>query len=141
MSTFSYQTFRQAFQGILQFESREVDGAHLRSLGGAEGVGLDLLRCTHNGDRLESAALQLAYAEGDADFDPLSRKCIAIFLQLVLGDAAAAEEWMLLSLSHLKADGVSSCATAHAGFSLRLMQMKPYSQFLLIVSEDSSGEG
>lgn len=136
----SFQAFRAAFQGTLRLEDARLSGAHLRTLGGAEGVGLDLLRASPDNDLLESAALQFAYAEGDTEFDQFSLKCIGIFLSVVLESSAVADEWMLLAMRQLKAKDVSSCTTTHAGFTLRLLQMKPYAMFLLTVTDDLANE-
>lgn len=136
MTTLSLDQFRRAFKGILRLDDCGTDKLQKRCLGGAEGVGLDLVLAECDSDRLESAALQFGYVEGATQFDQFSLRCVGVFLSVVFDDTAAADRWIALALEQLKGNGVSSCTTTHAGFSLRLMQMKPYAMFLLTVTDD-----
>ena len=136
MTTLSLDQFRRAFDGILPLDDGGTEKPQKRCLGGAGGVGLDLVLAGSDSDRLESAAMQFGYVEGATQLDQFSLRCVGVFLSVVFDATAEADRWIALALEHLKANGVSSCATTHAGFSLRLMQMKPYAMFLLTVTDD-----
>jgi hypothetical protein len=141
MSTISFCEFQQAFYGLLPMQKREVRG-QLRATGGAKGVGVDLLLANFNADYVYSAALQLAFVDGKDEFDEFSLKCLRCFVTVVLGDANAAEQWMQHAFQQVEAKGVTSCTTAHEGFSLRLLQQKPYQMFLVTATdEDWAGGG
>jgi hypothetical protein len=137
MSTISYCDFQQAFYGLLPLQKREVRG-QLRALGGDKGVGIDLLLANFNADYVFSAALQLAFVDGSDEFDQFSLSCVRCFLKAVLGNAEAAEAWMGNAFRQLQASGVTSCTTTHDGFSLRLLQQKPYQMFLITATDDES---
>lgn len=137
MSTISFSEFQQAFYGVLPIEKREVCG-RLRAVGGAKGVGIDLLLASFNGDYVQSAALQLAYVDGNTEFDQFSLSCLRCFLRAVLEDVKVAETWMEAAFTQLLGPGVTSCTTTHDGFSLRLLQQKPYQMFLVTATDEES---
>ncbi len=137
MSTMSYTSFLEAFHNVLPLQKSEVRG-QLRAFGGAQGVGIDLLLANFNADYIFSAALQLAYIDGSREFDEFSLRCLRCFLTAVLGSATAANAWITASFQHLQADGVTSCATTHDGFALRLLQQKPYQMFLVTATDESA---
>lgn len=134
MSTISYTEFQYAFYGLLSLQKREVRG-QLRAMGGERGVGIDLLLGNFNSDHVYSAALQVAYIDGSDDFDQFSLSCIQCFLRTIIGEAA--EAWLNNAFQQVHADGVTSCTTAHDGFSLRLLQQKPYQMFLITATDES----
>jgi hypothetical protein len=139
MSSISFTEFQVAFYNLLTLQKREVQGT-LRALGGAKGVGIDLLLASYNADHVYSAALQVAFVDGSDEFDQFSQGCVEKFLGVILGNAAAAAAWAKSAFSQLRADGVSSCTTAHEGFSLRLLQQKPYQMFLLTATDETFQE-
>jgi len=133
-------SFREAFHGLLPLNKREA-GGRLRACGGMHGVGIDLLLAQFNADFVQCAALQLSYVDGSDEFDVFSLRCLRSFVSVILGDPAAAEAWLTATFQHLKAAGVTSCTTAHDGFSLSLLQQKPYQMFLITATdEDGIGE-
>ena len=139
MSTLSYTEFQHAFHGVMALERRSVQ-ERSHAVGGSRGVGLDLVLASFNADLIYSAALQLAYVDGNAEFDGYSLSCLRCFLAAILGTEAAAETWIGAAFQHLRADGVTSCTTTHDGFSLRLLQQKPYHMFLLTATDDEADD-
>ena len=137
MGTFSFSAFRDAFDSLLPLTAGEVAG-RVRARGGARGVGMDLLLASHNADLVHSAAMQLAYGEGEEEFDQFSRECMRTFLTVVLGNPEAARAWAENAFRQLQLRGVASCSTTHEGFVLRLMQQKPYQMFLLTAQDDDA---
>lgn len=137
MGTFSFLSFQRALSPLIPLRAEEIAGRP-RALGGCRGVGVDLLMASHNADMIHSAAMQLAYAEGTADFDTFSRDCLRAFLTAVLGDPAMADAWSDNAFRQLAAEGVQSCSTTHEGFVLTLQQQKPYQMFLVTACDDSA---
>jgi hypothetical protein len=131
MSNLSYTAFKQAFDGILNFEDSQLGDGRLRHLGASGGVGLELIRASHNSDVLDSAALQFSHSGLNTPFDQLSTNCVIIFLAVLLGDAQHAHDWFVPASIHLQSPDTSNYESAQDGFILRLLQIKPFGMFLL----------
>ena len=131
MSKLSYAAFQQAFHDVLRFEEDQLADGRPRSMGAADGVGLELIRTGPDTDSLDSASLQFAHSGKDADFDQLSINCTVIFLSVLLGDAQKAQEWLTPALKRLSSPNVSSDQSDQDGFHFELLQIKPAGMFLL----------
>jgi hypothetical protein len=139
MSNFSLAAFQEAFAPCFSLKMAEVAGRP-RALGGARGVGVDLLLASHNADHVQSAAMQLAFADGELEFDAFSQDCFQSFVAVVLGNTEAAASWTRNAFRQVGAEGVTSCSTTHDGFVLTLRQQKPYQMFLLTASDEDSSD-
>ena len=137
MGTFSFHAFQKGFADLFPVKAVEIAGQP-RALGGARGVGIDLLMTSHNADHVHSAAVQLAYADGAAEFDDFSQRCLQAFVGVVLADPESAKAWIANAFRQLQAEGVTSCSTTHDGFVIRLQQQKPYQLFLVTAYDDDS---